>query len=453
MFFQSKTISASGNRHRSILSVLLGVIIVTLDISMTSTALPAVAKSLGTEAAQTIWIVKVYYIAVVASLLPLAAIGEILGHRRIFLFGLVVYSAGSLASGLAPSLSWLIAGRALLGIGAAAVSATTPALIKTLYPPENLGRGLGLYATVVAISLTAGPTLASLILSITHWNWLYFPNSAIGMFLVIMAVLGLPDTEKHVRVFDAWAAFLCASMFALLLTAISGMAHMSWKYVVFLFTSACLLGWILLKREQGKSAPIFAIDLFRIRMFTLSSITSVCAFSVQGMIFVVLPFFLIERLGFTQIEAGYLISPWAATLACMGVVAGRLIERFKPGVLGFVGLIVLAFGLVLVITLPNEPSLIDIVWRLMVCGVGYGMFQSPNMVAMMNSAPHNRSGSAGGILATSRLMGQALGATLVAFCFSAFGGHAIEYAFYIAVLIALCGAITSLLRLTPFALR
>lgn len=439
--------------NKAIISVLLGAIIVTLDISLTNTALPAITKVLGTGAAQTIWIVKIYYIAVIAALLPLASLGEIIGHRRVFLLGLTVYSVGSLASGLAPSLDWLMAGRVFLGIGSAAVAATTPALIKTLYPPDKLGRGLGLYATVVAISLTLGPTLASLILSVANWNWLYLPNSVIGLVLLIMAFIGVPDTEKNVRAFDAWAAFLCASMFALLLIAISGMAHMSWQYFSFLFFSACLLGWILLKREQGKSAPIFAIDLFRIRMFTLSSITSVCAFGVQGLIFVVLPFFFIDRLGFTQIEAGYLISPFAATLGFMGVVAGGLIERFKPGVLGFVGLIVLAIGLVLLLTLSNSPSLIDIVWRLMVCGVGYGMFQSPNMVAMMNSAPRNRSGSAGGILATSRLIGQAIGATSVAFCFSAFGENAIEYAFYIAVLMALCGAISSLLRLTQFALR
>lgn len=441
------------NAHRAIFSVFLGVIFITLDISLTSTALPAITKALDIQAAQTIWIVNVYYVAVIAALLPLAAIGEIYGHRRVFLFGLLTFSLGSLSSGLSSSIEWLMGGRALLGVGSAAVAATTPALIKTLYPPEKIGRGLGLYATVVAISLTIGPTLASAVLTIANWNWLFLPNAAVGLIVVLLSLRGLPDSERNVRDFDGWAASLCSLMFACLLTGISGMARLGWPIVLSFMVAAVLFGTALLKREHGKSSPIFAMDLFRIRMFALSAVTSVCAFTVQGLVFVVLPFFFIERLGYSQIEAGFLISPWAATLVFMGVIAGSLTERIAPGVLGFVGLLLVSAGLALLILLPYPASVVDIVWRLIVCGVGYGLFQSPNMVAMMNSAPRNRSGSAGGILASARLLGQAVGATIVAFSFVAFQENGIVFSFWMAVCVALAGAIASVLRMTTYAKR
>ena len=437
----------------SIFSVFFGVVLVTLDISLTSTSLPAISKGLAIEAAQTIWIVKVYYVAVVAALLPLAAMGEIIGYRRVFLTGLFVFSIGSLVCGLAPNIEWLIAGRAFLGLGSAAVSATTPALIKSLYAPEKLGRGLGLYATVVAISLTAGPPLASTILTFANWNGLFLPNFLLGMLVLTVAFKGLPETEKNVRRFDAWAACLCALMFAFLLIWISGVSEKNWQYILFTFLGFCVSAFLLLHREKGKPAPVFAIDLFRIKMFTLSAMTSISAFSVQGLMFVVLPFFFIDRLGFTQIEAGYLISPWAATLAMMGMIAGPLTQRVHPGVLGFFGLLILSVGLILLQTLTSNSHVIEIVWRLVLCGVGYGLFQSPNMVAMMNSAPRNRSGSAGGILATARLLGQAIGASFVAFCFSTFHEKGVEVSIWIAVTMSLIGAVASVLRVTRFALK
>ena len=139
------------------------VVVVTIDISMTSTALPAIADGLGVAPATTIWIVNIYYLAVVAALLPTAAMGEIFGHERVFTAGLAIFAAGALIAGLADSLEMLIFGRAVLGIGSAATSATTPALIRALYPPERMGRGLGLYATIVGVSITAGPTATSAI--------------------------------------------------------------------------------------------------------------------------------------------------------------------------------------------------------------------------------------------------------------------------------------------------
>lgn len=160
----------------ALLAVLVPVSISTIDISLTNTALPTIAREIGAASATSIWVVNAYYLVVVAALLPFAALGEIYGHRRVFGAGIAVFMAGSLACGLVSSLPTLVGARTLLGLGAAAIAAVTPALIRYIYPPERLGQGLGIYALVVGIAFTAGPTVASAVLALANWPWLFLAN-------------------------------------------------------------------------------------------------------------------------------------------------------------------------------------------------------------------------------------------------------------------------------------
>lgn len=427
---------------------MLSVVVVTIDISLTSTAIPAIAQGLGQSPASTIWIINAYYLAVVASLLPLGALGEIVGHQRIFSAGLLVFAFGALASGMSDSLATLMLARGLLGIGAAAVSATTPALIRALYPSAQIGRGLGLYALVVGVAFTAGPTVVSAVLSVADWQWVYLANAPFALLALALVRASLPDTERARRQFDPTAAVLCALMFAAVMLALSGIGHLKWGQMILGLAAAIGLGVHLVRREMGNPAPILGLDLFRIRLFALSSLTSITAFTVQALVFVVLPLLLTIELGFSPVEAGLLITPWPAALAIVNGISGRLSEHVAPGLLGAVGMATVATGLALMANLPQSPDAFDIGWRLVVCGVGFGLFQSPNMVAMMNSAPRNRSGSAGGILATSRLLGQSIGAAAVAFCLTMFEDNGIQTAIWVGTAAAALSATISAMRLT-----
>ncbi|MDF2235166.1 MFS transporter [Albimonas sp. CAU 1670] len=441
---------AVGASRRIALPVLLvAVVVVTIDISMTSTALPAIAEGLGVAPATTIWIINIYYLAVVAALLPAAALGEIAGHHRVFTAGLAIFAAGALIAGLAPSLEVLIAGRAVLGVGSALTSATTPALIRALYPPEKMGRGLGLYATVVGVSITAGPTATSAILAVADWPWLFLQAAVTAGVCTLLCRRALPATERSARAFDPLAAVLCAAMFSFLLFAIAGAAHLGAGPALAALAAAAILAVALRRREAGRPAPLLAADLFRAPLFALSSATAIVAFSVQGLAFVVLPFLLHYELGYSQVQAGLLIIPWPAALVVMSVIAPRLAERTPPGLLGGFGLVTLAVGLWLVGTIPLGAGPVEIGWRLVVCGIGFGFFQSPNMLAIMSSAPRERSGGAGGILATSRLLGQSVGAAAVALCISVAPERGIHVALWLGVGAALVGAAVSLTRLIP----
>ena len=434
----------------ALLAVLLGVSIVTLDISLTSTALPTIATGIGADPIETIWIVNAYYLSVIAVLMPLAALGEIHGHRRIFFAGLAVFAVGSLASGLANSLPTLAISRALLGAGAAAVSATTPALVRAIYPPARLGRGLGLYALVVGLAISIGPTAASAILSVASWRWLFLLNVLLAVLALLLARRDLPQTEVNVRPFDVWSALLCAGAFAGLLFGIAGIAHRSdWRATAASLVAAAACGLLLRRREAGHAAPILAVDLFRIPLFALSSLTSICAFTIQGLILVVLPFLFQFQLGFSQVEAGLLITPWPVTLAMTTLIAAPMSDRVPPGLLGGVGLLAVALGLALLATLPASPGIADIVWRLVLCGVGFGFFQSPNMRAIMGSAPPSRSGGASGIVAASRLIGQALGAASVAVCLSISPERGVQAAIWLGAVAGFLGSGVSFARLLP----
>jgi DHA2 family multidrug resistance protein-like MFS transporter len=437
-------------RLRAILAVQLGVAIVTLDISLTSTALPAIARGIGAEPASTIWIVNAYYLAVIAALLPLAALGEIHGHRRVFFAGLGVFALGAAASGFAHSLGGLAVARALLGLGSAAVAATTPALIRTLYPPDRLGRGLGVYALVVGIAFSVGPTAASAILSVADWPWLFLMNVPLALLVVGLAARDLPATERNIRPFDALSALLCAAMFGGLLFGVASIAHRAaWPVIAAALGAAIACFLALRRREANHPAPILAVDLFRLPLFALSSATSICAFIIQGLVFVVLPFLFQFRLGYSQVEAGFLITPWPATLAAMTLIAAPLSDRVAPGLLGGIGLFVVALGLAAIATLPPDAGVVSIAWRLMVCGIGFGFFQSPNMRALMSSAPPHRSGGAGGILAASRLLGQSLGAAAVAVCLSLAPQAGMVAAIWLGCGVAVLAGTVSFLRLLP----
>lgn len=430
-------------------AVMLGVTIVTLDISLTSTAVPTIAAAIGADPARAIWLVNTYFIAVVAALLPLAALGEILGHRRIFFSGLVVFAVGALICGLAQSLPVLMVGRAITGFGAAAVSSTAPALIRAIYPPRRLGRGLGLYALVVGVAFTIGPTATSAILSVADWPWLFLLTIPPALIAFATAVHRLPPTERNPRPFDALSASLCALTFACILFGVAGVGRIGTPTVVLALVAGAIFATALRRRESGKPAPILAVDLFRIPVFSLSALTSICAFIVQGLVFVALPFLLQAELGYSQVEAGLLITPWPATLALMTLIAAPLADRIAPGLLCGGGLALLAFGLASLAMLSANAGVGDIVWRLVLCGVGFGFFQSPNMLAIMSSAPVSRSGGASGILSASRLFGQSIGSAAVAICLAMAPTEGVRLALWVAVTASVVGSGFSVLRLLP----
>ena len=209
-----------------------------------------------------------------------------------------------------------------------------------------------------------------------------------------------------------------------------------------------IVGLFFIRRQLNMAVPLLPVDLLRIPIFSLSMGTSVCSFCAQMLAMVSLPFFLQNVLQRNEVATGLLLTPWPLATMVFAPIAGRLIERVHAGLLGGIGLAMFALGLFLLAWLPVNPGDGDIIWRMMLCGAGFGLFQSPNNHTIVTSAPRNRSGGASGMLGTARLLGQSMGAALVALMFNLFDERGTHVSLLLAGSFAAVAALVSVSRMT-----
>ncbi|MEA2727776.1 MAG: transporter, family, multidrug resistance protein [Acetobacteraceae bacterium] len=410
-------------RRAAMLTVGIAIAISVLSVAIANIALPAMAHELHTSAAESIWVVNAYQLAVTVTLLPLSALGDIIGYRRVYLWGLGVFTVASLACGLAETLPLLVAGRVLQGFGAAGIMSVNTALVRYIVPRAQLGRGIAMVALVVATCSAAGPSLAAAILAVASWHWLFTFNVPFGVLAVWLALRSIPDTPKSGHRFDLISAALNAATFGLLLVGLDGIGHgQGGIWVALELAGGSVACAVFIRRQNRMAAPMLPVDLFRTPVFAMSVATSVCSYSAQTVAFLALPFYFAVAGGMSQSQIGLLITPWPAVVVIVAPISGRLSDRYPAGLLGGLGLGVLTVGLLLMLALPPNPPFVDVVWRMMVCGIGFGFFQSPNNRALISAAPRSRSGVASGVLSTARLTGQTIGGVVVAVIFGLMDG-------------------------------
>ena len=402
-------------RRRAMLAVAVAIAMSVLVTSLANIALPTIARDLNATPAASIWVVNAYQLAVTVTLLPFASIGDIYGHRRVYIWGLAVYTAASLLCAIAPSLPVLVIGRVLQGFGGAGIMSVNGALVRFIFPRNALGRGIGFNALVVAGSSAAGPSVAAAIMSVLSWPWLFALQVPAGIAALWMSHRFLPPTPRISHPFDPLSAVMNAVTFGLFISALDGIGRGQGAVTVLIELSVSIVvGWFFVHRQYTLPAPMLPVDLFRRPVFALSVATAIFAHAAQLVAFVALPFYFQYVSGLSPIQIGVLITPWPAALVVMAPIAGRLADRHPAGLLGGLGLSVMTLGLLLVLFLPHTPAQIDVAWRLAVCGIGFGFFQSPNNRLMISSAPRDRAGAGSGMLSTSRLLGQTTGSALVA---------------------------------------
>lgn len=434
-------------RYWSAATIWLALAMAVLDGTIVNVALPTLARELGVAPGTTIWVVNAYQLAITVLLLPLARLGELIGYRRVYVPGLVLFVLGSLGCAAAQGLGTLVAARVVQGFGAAAIMSMNAALLRATWPATMLGRGSGYNALVLATSAAAGPTLAALILSVANWRWLFFINLPIGLLAVAIALRALPHARGRGGGFDTVAALLSAVMMGGIVFGIETLAREDPMTGSLLVAAGLAAALLLVRREWHRPAPLVPFDLLRRPVFALSIATSVAAFAAQSLAYVTMPFQLQTVLGHGVVATGLLMTPWPAATGLSAFVAGRLADRWPAGLLGAIGLSVLGAGLLQLASLAPGAQPADIAWRMALCGLGFGFFQSPNNRTIVASAPHHRSGAAGGMLATARLLGQTGGAVAVAAAFHLAGVRAGPSLLVAAAILAALAAAISLSRL------
>lgn len=447
-------------RFWSVLVILLALGMVVLDGSLITMALPTIARDLGIAESSIIWLISSYQIAVLCLLLPAASLGDRLGHKRLYLWGIAAFGTAAILCVLAESLWMLVLGRTLQGAFSAAVMTANTVLLRRTYPLSQLGRGISLNALVVGTAAVAGPSFAALMLSVFSWHWLFgitIPLSVLVVWLGLRFLPPDPPPQPHetVRWLDV---LLNISMFALLFwgfkvlaeeVAVQGMgAH--WLTPGLLMLVGAVVGVVYVRRQRSLHEPLLPLDLLRIPVFALSVGSSLTAFAAQMMGFIALPFLLLVILERGALEAGILVSVWPLASVATAPISGRLIGRYSSATLGGIGMVLFALGLLMLALMPAQVGFWNMAWRLALCGVGFALFQSPNNHTIVTSAPAHRTGAAGGMLSGARLTGQSLGAALAAGIFALFpptsSALGSPWSFAIATAFALLAAALSMAR-------
>jgi EmrB/QacA subfamily drug resistance transporter len=393
-------------------AVSLGGLMATLDGSIVNIALPAIQASFGADLPTVEWVVVAYLLVSGSLLLPFGRLGEVVGFKRVYLAGFGLFTFASLLCGSAPNELALIGCRVLQSLGGAMLMAMGPAIVARTFPVQERGRALGLNAVSISVGLSLGPSLGGIVTQLATWRAIFLINIPIGILAILWANRVLPtEGGGKQESFDVRGALLSGfALFALLLGLTEGQAW-GWNSVTILglFAGFLVLGGAFLIAERVSSEPLFDLALFRIRPFSAGLASMVVTFSGMFTATFLMPFLLQQARGFSPIEAGLLLTPVPITTAFVAPVSGMLSDRTGPRLPTSLGVGFMVLGLLSLTQLPVDFALPDLVWRLVLLGIGQGLFSSPNSSAVLGSVPRARVGTASGTLAQMRVNGQALG--------------------------------------------
>lgn len=440
----------TGRNYWAVVAVLAAIMMGVLDGTVMNVALPTLSAEFGVSASEVIWVVNAYQLVVTMCLLGFAAVGDVFGYRRVFLCGVTVFVSASAMCAMSTSFEMLVVARVLQGIGGACTMSINTALLRLIFPPGKLGRVMGANAVIVAVTAASGPALGGAILAVGHWSWIFLMNIPLGLAALAIGWKLLPHNPPKARKqkLDGQSVVLNAVFFGLLIYTVEGVAHDGFSTLLVLQgVVAIIVGMVYVRRQLSIDMPILPVDLFRIPIFALSIACSICCFTSQMCALVSLPFFMQHSLGLTVAETGVLMTPWPLATMLTAPLAGRLVERVHAGVLGSCGMMVFAFGLFLLFSLGAGAGRWDLAWRMAVCGMGIGLFQTPNNLTITTSAPISRSGGASGMLGTARVLGQTTGTAMVAVLFHlATDGNGEKMCLMAALVLALVAGVLSAVR-------
>ena len=444
-------IGFSYKKYMAVMALQIVLVMTVLDVTVVNVALPIMATKFSISNSASVWVVTLYQLVITMLLLPVSSLGDLHSYKRTFLTGVVVFTLSSALCAASQNFTMLVVARALQGVGAACVMGVNIALVRLIYPREILGRGMALNAMCIAIATAAGPTIAGAILSVASWHWLFLINVPLGIAAFFIGWRLLPQNPKadHKPRFDRVSAFENMVVFGLIFYALGNFSRRGDMVLsTVLLTVGLAVGFFYVRRQFKHEQPLLPVDLFRNSMYTMSILTSVCSFLAQSSAMIALPFLYLNIYHFSAITTGLLMTPWPLATMVVSPIAARYVERHNPGATAAAGMGVFIVGVILLLFTGPGTTEIDIAWRMAVCGMGFGMFQTPNGIVMVMATPVNRSGGAGGMQSTARLVGQTLGATMISVVFGLAASEvsAVRLCLIIAAAFSACAGILSYTR-------
>lgn len=414
--------SIQGPNHKwwALVTVALGTFMATLDSSIVNISLPAILTYFRSDLATIQWVVLAYLLAITSLLLTFGRLADIWGRKKVYTIGFGIFTLGSLVCGLAPTPAYLIGARVIQAVGAAMLQSNGLAIATAVFPDKERGRALGINGTIVATGITLGPAIGGVLVGAFGWQSIFSVNLPVGLIGIGLALLVLQEERISTRRagatarFDPLGAILIAVALSTLLLALNRGSVAGWgsPRIIGLFAVAILCFAAFIVVERRVAAPILDLTLFRIRAFATGNVAALCSFLAISTNAFLMPFFLQLVLGFGPAQAGLLLMPTSLTLAIVAPLSGWLSDRFGARFLASLGLAISALALLLLSFLTAGAHYSDILFRLILLGVGIGTFNSPNSSAIFSSVPRDRYGVIGGFISMIRNSGQVIGVAI-----------------------------------------
>lgn len=450
---------AGRGRALAMAAVMTSTTMAVFDGAIVNVALPPIADALSVPASSAVWVANGYLLSAAMTLAIFAALARRFGFRALFAFGLGLFTLASLGCALSSSLPMLTGWRIVQGVGGAATLSIAPAILRSVFPNRLLGRILGLNALLIAASTAIAPVLGGTLLSLLSWQWLFAINIPLGIMAFILTLSAIPDNRTSVHEpFDIAGAALSALMLGGVIMAANAFSRPGQAEAHLLTAAgygcvAMIAGLAFIWRQRRAPKPLMPLELFTSARFSLAALTSLASFVSQGMTFIALPFLFQSVYGYSVFASALLFTPWPLGIMLAAPHAGRLADRYPAAMISTAGLAVFALGLTLLVLLPEQAEIWDIGVRSLICGIGFGCFQSPNNREMLANASRESSGYASGVLAIMRTFGQCLGGALVGIIMSLFtpassqATSAVHLSLWVAVLATGFALLFSLSRL------
>ncbi len=396
-------------------TVLSATFMATLDGSIVNVALPNMSDRLNVSMASIEWVVTGFLITVVATILIFGRLGDLKGKTKIFKFGVVVFTLGSLLCGLTDSLGVLVSARVIQAIGAAACMATNQGIITQVFPPNERGRALGVLGTFVALGAMAGPPLGGIIVYAISWEYIFLINVPIGIVVFILTMKNFPKSNKVLdEKFDKRGAILFTITTVLLFGALVHGQSVGFNdpYIILAFVISAITFVLFIFIESKIDTPLLYLKIFSNSLYTISIICAFISFIAISASNIILPFYFQDSLKLSSASTGFFMMVSPIVLAIVAPISGYLSDKIGSEILTVIGLSLTGIGLFLISTLNENSSIAILLIFIVIMTIGNGMFQSPNNSLVMSLVSKDKLGIAGSVNALVRNLGFVLGTAL-----------------------------------------
>ena len=412
----------SPERWLGLIGLCLGVFMFTLDASIVNVALPTLVAAFGTTFATVQWVVLAYLLIATALVMAAARLGDIHGKKRAYLAGLAIFTLGSLLCGLSPSAGWLIAFRALQGLGAVFVSALGAAIVGEMFAANERGRALGMIGSAVLLGVALGPSVGGFIIQLVGWRWMFLVNIPVGIAAMSVVYRFVPDIPgRPASAGLDWPGTLlaCVMLGGLALGLTWGQRDGFETPLVVTLLAVAVVGFAaFLYVEARVASPILDLRVFRNKPFATGLLMGYLVFLVLGGTGFLQPFFLEVMAHYPTAKVGLLLAVSPIVGGVTAPMGGALADRIGPRWVALAGLLLVALGCLLFTSIDEHVSVWGFAFRVAPVGLGMGLFNAANNSSVLNAVPRDQLGIASAMLSLMRTLGQTTGVPVIASIFS-----------------------------------